>query len=319
MTLHNYQHPARYDQIVGVSQHACTTVGIAQASGRLLSLQNLTSMLSDITNGNVSANGEPKMHGGQDHVDDLLTRVWQVQGLAASTIGKRLQLLRQVGGVDATYGSVMAYLSTVTNQNTRRTTVSFLRTTFRAMIALDLIERDPMVLVPKPKVPRWEPDPFTPDEVATLEQKLTGPQAEHFTLALYAGLRAGELANLEGSWLRHTYDGPMLRVFGKGGTDLSIPAHPKVVQLLESKPRGRVYPQATARSVSKQSCRAYQRLGIEGGIHRARHTFALRVLQASEGDLLVVRDLLRHASVATVQHYVACLPNAPRRVLDSIA
>ena len=68
-----------------------------------------------------------------------------------------------------------------------------------------------------------------------------------------------------------------------------------------------------------QAKRAINRLGVPGGIHRARHTFAMRVLQASDGDLLVVRDLLRHASVATVQHYVSCLPNQPRRVLESIA
>ena len=251
-------------------------------------------------------------------ITDTLVATWRVQGAAESTIYKRLHYLGKVGGVDATHDTVVAYLSTIGNLNTRRVALAFLRGTFRAMIALGYIDRDPTVLVATPKRTRWQPDALSPKEVATLEAGLTGANRERFTLALYAGLRACELAIIETSWLRETFDGPMLRVKGKGGTDLSIPAHPKVVQLLESKPPGRLW-NVDAKQLAKQVARDMHRLGVSGGIHRARHTFAMRVLQASDGDLLVVRDLMRHASVDTVQYYVSCLPNAPRRVLESIA
>ena len=255
----------------------------------------------------------------KDQTRDLLLRTWAVQGLATTTINKRLMLLDKVGGVHATYDTVMTYLAGVSHPNTRRTAVSFLRTTFRTLLALDVIERDPMVLVPRPKAARWQPNPYTPDEVTLLENNIAGCLADWFTLALYAGLRACEITMVEGRWLRHTADGPMLRVKGKGGTDLMIPAHPKVVALLIDRCAGRLWPDMDAKLLSKQAKRAFNKLGVEGGIHRARHTFATRVLQASDCDLLVVRDLLRHASVATVQHYVSCAPNTPRRVLESIA
>lgn len=264
----------------------------------------------------VQPHGEKRMN--TDQACALLRQNWRVAGLAETTIDKRLLLFRRVGGVDATYDTVMAYLAHIEHPNTRRTAVSFLRTTFRLAVSLDVIGHDPTVLVPKPKPSRWQPRPLTVSEVDLLQSVLQGDVRDYFTLGLYAGLRACEIAVIDSSWLMHGIDGMVLRVFGKGGTDLMIPAHARIVALIESKTAGRLFPDATARLVSKRCLKAFARHGVDGGIHRARHTFAQRVLAASGGDLLTTRDLLRHASTATVQHYVGSMRGAPRRALESL-
>lgn len=253
-----------------------------------------------------------------DHACAVLRRNWRVQGLADTTIDKRLLLFRRVGGVNATYDTVMAYLAGVGHPNTRRTAVSFLRATFRVAVALQLLDVDPTVMVPKPKIASWSPNALTDVEVDMLQTVLTGDVADYFLLGLYAGLRACEIAVIATTWLCDVPDGPVLRVLGKGGTDIRIPAHERVVALIVSKPAGRLFPDATARLVSKRCLNAFARNGVDGGIHRARHTFAQRVLAASGGDLLVTRDLLRHASTATVQHYVSASARGRRQALQAL-
>jgi site-specific recombinase XerD len=252
----------------------------------------------------------------------VLGRHWRVAGLAETTIAKRLFYMQRSGGLDADYDSLMGYLATVASDNTRRVVVSFLRSAYRDAYALGLIDSDPTVDLPSIKHSGWRPNGLSPDEVDRLLSNLSDDYGvrEHVLLALYAGLRACEIATLHTSWLRQDTQGVwMLRVLGKGGSDCFIPAHAKVVDLILSKPKGRVYPTATARKVSKNAQRAFARLGIEGGIHRARHTFAFKVLVASEGDALVTKQLLRHQSIATIQHYVEALPGKAAKVMEAIA
>lgn len=122
------------------------------------------------------------------------------------------------------------------------------------------------------------------------------------TLALYAGLRAQELADLRGEQLERWTQGWALRIMGKGDVVATIPAHPKVVEIVRGV-AGPVFPGATANSISHKGLRLFREVGLEGGIHRCRHTFATRALEASGNDLLCVRDLMRHASVSTTQVY----------------
>lgn len=233
---------------------------------------------------------------------DALRSTWQVQGLRELTIRNRIAYFERAGGAEATRETVMAHLATLPCMSTRRTRLSDLRVSFKLLLGLGLLEKDPTVGIPRIKVPRWMPRPLGDDEIRTLLARTDGVLHEWIILALYAGLRAAEIAELRAEQLEHGPYGWTLHVQGKGDVEASIPAHPRVVQLLQGR-RGRLWPDATPNSVTHKARYMFQKLGIEGGIHRCRHTFATRALAASGNDLLAVRDLLRHASVMTTQVY----------------
>src|SRR5207302_15137 len=51
--------------------------------------------------------------------------------------------------------------------------------------------------------------------------------------------------------------------------------------------------------------------------HKLRHTFASRLV-AKGADIVVVRDLLGHSSIATTQIYLHCTPDRLRAAVDSL-
>jgi len=56
--------------------------------------------------------------------------------------------------------------------------------------------------------------------------------------------------------------------------------------------------------LTKKTSAEMKRLGIpKKTFHACRHYFATTMLEKSGGDLLAVRDLMRHSSVATTQVY----------------
>lgn len=232
---------------------------------------------------------------------EYMVNVWRITGLAESTITRRVRLFRLVGRSDATTESIGAYLRTLPALSTRYSRLSEIRATYRLLVRGKLLRDDPTIDVPKVKNTRWTPRPLGPDEVGVL---LACPDDElkaWFTLALYSGLRASEIAHLEAEQLEKWDHGWALRIVGKGGVEGVIPAHPFTVELLIGR-TGRLWP-VTPNHISSRAKRFMKRNGIEGGIHRCRHTFATRALHAAENDLLAVRDLLRHSTVATTQVY----------------
>ena len=52
--------------------------------------------------------------------------------------------------------------------------------------------------------------------------------------------------------------------------------------------------------------------------HSLRHYFATTMLEKSEGDLLAVRDLMRHSSVATTQIYTQLAQGRTRSLVNLI-
>lgn len=56
--------------------------------------------------------------------------------------------------------------------------------------------------------------------------------------------------------------------------------------------------------VSTRTTRLFAANGIEGSIHRCRHTYATRLLRAGV-NIRVVQELMRHKSLASTQIYTA--------------
>ena len=249
---------------------------------------------------------------------NYLQATWAISGLKTMTIRHRLAAFAATGGAGATPSDIRAFLSRVPSASTRRSRLSDLRCCYRTLMLAGLIPADPTLAVPRVKATRWQPRPLLENEIHALYQGLPDRQREWLVLALYAGLRASEIATLCGEQLEQWPDGWALRVMGKGDVEATIPAHPRIVSIMRGK-RGRLYAGATPNSITHSMRYYFDSLGVKGGVHRARHTFATRALAAADGDLLAVRDLMRHASVSTTQIYTQLPGGRLFDVMKSIA
>lgn len=238
-------------------------------------------------------------------------------GLKPATIRHRLTAFDAAGGAAASTETIAAYLRTLPAVSTRRARMSDLRCCYRTLILGGLLRVDPTLALPRVRAPRWTPRPLSDGEIEKFSE-LPQDVYEFVVLAFYNGLRAAEIARLEASQLERWPQGWALRIVGKGDHVATVPAHRKVVELLQGQ-TGRIYPGATPNSVSKSVHYWFDRVGIEGGIHRCRHSFATRALEASDGSLLVVRDLLRHASVSTTQIYTQLPASRMFEVVERLA
>lgn len=249
---------------------------------------------------------------------DIYRKALRQQGFSASAIYQRVRLLRGIGVPPelATRNDVLRQLDRATAKSTRRVYLNMLRTAFRDMRDLGLVDHDPTFGLRTPSPPRARPRPMNTHEIESVLS--VGGRVRAWSILGYrAGLRAHEVVAVRKEHLRWTNHGWTLHVVGKGGVVAAIPAHAEVVALLQSYPDydGRLWP-INPSTMSSAWRVAAESVGVRGRrFHDLRHTFATQVLNAT-GDLLVTRDLLRHASVQTTQIYA--LPDESR-AFDAVA
>lgn len=168
---------------------------------------------------------------------------------------------------------------------------------------------NPMLMLDPPRTPERTPRPVSD---AGLMHLLCTPMRDKtrrmILLATLEGFRVSEVASTRGE----DYDlpGGTVRVTGKGSKTATIPLHPIIADMAASMPRkGFWFPSPVlagehilAKSVSQIVGNAMRRAGVSGTPHSLRHWFASNLL-ASGADLLTIRELLRHSSVATTQIY----------------
>jgi integrase/recombinase XerC len=166
---------------------------------------------------------------------------------------------------------------------------------------------DPTVRLERPRRVRGLPRPMPDDHVALALTTAESPYREWFYLAAYAGLRACEVAALRGEdrW------GEMLIIRdGKGGKPATVPIAPVLRPVIAGLPRhGQWFPHGhdpdrpvTASQLQRRANRWLHEHGIPETFHSLRHVFGTRVYQATH-DLLLTRDMMRHASVSSTQGY----------------
>lgn len=153
-------------------------------------------------------------------------------------------------------------------------------------------------------------------------QRLFAAIGEHprdraiFTLMLHAGVRVGEVVELEVSQIDLTTGrSPHLRVTGKGQRErlvyLSATAAHYLREYLARRPAGaraRVFlnqhgQPITITGIQWQLARYCRQAGIWLTCHQLRHTFASRLI-AAEVPVTSVQKLLGHASLRTTQLYI---------------
>lgn len=200
------------------------------------------------------------------------------------------------------------------SQWTRVTYFSHLASAFSWAAETGQIEVSPLQGQRRPRTPKRTPRPLTSAEVARVLLAASGSVRAWVILALYAGLRAHEVAKFCGEDI----DGEVLFVRGKGGKDAFLPVHPEVAAVAARYPRsGFWFPSRSTTGhvgrthVSARVSELMSSVGIAGGLHRCRHTFATGLLR-SGANIRVVQTLMRHDSLATTEGYLEVI-EAERR------
>ena len=207
------------------------------------------------------------------------------------------------------------------SQSTRANYASRLRSLFKALNKMHLVGgNDPTVDLPSIKKNRGVPKPITKAEFEKLMAESSEPFRSWFILGGLAGLRAMEVANIRGADLEEGNDGAILRVLGKGGTDLMIPVAPIVAQTIrDANTLDRLWI-ITPNKLSAKAAKEMRRvLGANAKkFHSLRHFFATSMLEKSGGDLMAVKELMRHTTVATTQIYTQLAQGRTRSLVNLI-
>lgn len=235
------------------------------------------------------------------------------QGASTRTVRERLVVVRAFGrfvDVDprlAQVQHVITYLGrTDLSAWSRVTYWSALSVWFAWLHSSSQRVDNPLHQLRPPKTPRGAPRPLQPREIDALYAAASPRMRAWLTLGRRAGLRAHEIAKFRGTDI----DERTLFVLGKGKVAATLPTHPEIWALAQTYGAGYWFPSTHARghilpeTVSHTSAVFFHSLGIEGSIHRCRHTYATDLLRAGV-HVRKVQELMRHSSLNTTARYTA--------------
>ena len=273
-----------------------------------------------------------------DHMDEKIADEYEAWmrswGASARTIKARLTMIRgrlRAWGLEGfTAANVQAFLGRdrVLADGTTQPMSQWTRTTYHAhltdicawLVAAGYLEESPMSDVRKGKRPKGIPRPLSEVEVRRVLDVVTGRTRDWLLLALLAGLRASEIAKVRGE--DFTADG--IYVLGKGNKPEMIPCHDELWAMAQRYPRrgywfpggdnGHMFGQQISQSVG----RVFHAMGIEGSIHRARHTYGTRLLRAGN-NIRTVQKLMRHANLDTTALYTAVDEDELRAAINKLS
>ena len=156
--------------------------------------------------------------------------------------------------------------------------------------------------------------------LAALDQPLARVVATVSLTLDYQGLRVSEVARMHGNLIDP--DARTLRVRGKGGHELVMPAHPRVLALARRMPTGYWFPSQRGRHLGGRTVSQRIRLHmirnrVQGTAHSLRHFFCTTLVEHG-ADLRVVQELARHSQLSTTAVYVAASDTRQRAALESI-
>lgn len=258
-----------------------------------------------------------------EEIHRQLANRYATSGYSQHIIQTDWQILRRIGvhPALATYADLEKVVLKAKKQSTKANYVARLRSIYNHLNKMNLVNgNNPAVDLPQVKAGRGVPKPVTKAEFEKLLADAKAPYRDWFMLGGMVGLRAMEAANICGSDLIESDSGASLRIIGKGNTDLIVPIAPAVAEMIKShNTLGRLW-EVTPNKFSTRAANEMRRiLGPNAKhFHSLRHYFATTMLEKSEGDLLAVRDLMRHSSVATTQVYTQLAQGRTRSLVNLI-
>lgn len=240
----------------------------------------------------------------------------RAKGLARATVERRFYALRKLAVftaplslLEATPEVIEDWLSTYRSAETKHAYLADVRALFTWARRRQLVEFDPTDELDPVRRGRSLPRPISEDDLARAVVCATERLRLVLLLGALAGLRRAEIARLRAE---DCNERSIVVRKGKGGKDRVIPTHPYLWMVLrgygidhgwlfESPEGGPV----TAGTVGTWVRNHFRMLGIDATLHATRHRFGTRLAEATQGNMLAVRDLLGHARVSTSEGYVA--------------
>lgn len=175
------------------------------------------------------------------------------------------------------------------------------------------LDFNPAERLHRPGTPEPDPKPVSSAQLARILAAASEPYRTLFVLAAYAGLRCIEISRVE---REHITEQTLLVRRGKGDKLRRIPTHPILWRAVAGLPPGRITT-LTDRQVSMNGNRALHKIEPGATMHRLRHWFGTEAYNASL-DLLAVKELMGHATVATTQVYVRVADGQRRAAVDAL-
>lgn len=246
-------------------------------------------------------------------------RMWQMaQGLSTRTIDERQRTMRQlVEHANTTLDlitpeHIIEFVARPDlSQSSRASYHATIRAFYKWATLTGNIADNPAVATPSPKRPKGLPRPVQTAHISVILKHANRKRTRAMIiLAAYAGLRAHEIAKFHGRDLDPI--GGIITVTGKGGKTAMIPAHPAVIELATEMPTLGFWfpayahqtdrPHIDSKAVTRAVGKTMRRAGVNATAHQLRHWYASTLLD--EGvDVRVVKELMRHESIATTEIY----------------
>lgn len=240
----------------------------------------------------------------------------RASGYTETTIADRRELLMRVASdvgplLQATGDQLTTWLARPGwRTQTRATYFGHIHGFYAWALRADLIERDPMLHMKRPKVPKRAPRPAREEDFLHMVELAPAKWALAACLARYAGMRACEIARAR----REDIDPDNIRIVGKGGRTDDVPTHERIWAWVEPLPAGLLVPNTAGQeyrpgTLSTTFSLLATTLGMPRlSLHPLRHLYATMLLRRKEdggagANLRVVQTLMRHSSVATTEAY----------------
>jgi integrase/recombinase XerD len=237
-----------------------------------------------------------------------------VRGMALETTRRRrwsLTEFAETGGlVDRTAIDVELFLARFPVLQTRHCVLSDLRQFYRWAMRRAGLTVDPTFDVDPIRVPSREATPLTDAQLwAVFNGTRTHDELVAVLLAAYAGLRVSEIANLHTNDIhRRRPPRPSVIVVrgGKGKKDGIVPLADELDAVLPH--TGKAVSYHNAKAASSAIRRVYRRVGIDARPHDLRHTYGTAAAIKAQGNVWIVKSLMRHARLASSEGYVRFNP-----------
>ena len=172
---------------------------------------------------------------------------------------------------------------------------------------------------------------FTDEELEKIWNELDEYWIEPLKFIVNTGLRKGELINLNWKNVKLTGENPSITIVSSGawqtktGESRVVPLN-KIALDIVTKQKGRhseyvftqkngskIHPDRPYHALKK----ALKNLGLDGDIHKLRHTFASKLVMKGE-SLYTVSKLLGHSDIQTTQIYAHLAPGYLKSAVDKL-
>ena len=213
--------------------------------------------------------------------------------------------------------------------NLFRETVSAM---FRYALNQDYIEKNPVRETNKYPTKEKAGDLyFRDDELKSIWKVLDPFWVDPLKFIIHTGLRSGEMSNLIWAHVDLVGSPSTIKVASTGewqtktGKSRTIPLNDTALEII----RQQVGKDANYVFVSKRGNRinsrsplkvlktALKELGLEGDVHKLRHTFASRLVMGGE-TLYTVQELLGHSDIKSTQIYAHLSPEHLKSAVDKV-